>query len=120
MSGKRPSRLRILVADDEQFILDFHKYILCDDKDLDKPSATSFDVVCCHQAEEAVEAVRKARKQKRPFAVVFLDVCMPPGPDGIWAAEQVRRLDPHAQIVLMTGNSEVDPLEVVERAPPSG
>ena len=118
MSGKRPSRPRILVADDEQFILDFHKYILCDDKDLDKPSATSFDVVCCHQAEEAVEAVRKSRKQKRPFAVVFLDVCMPPGPDGIWAAEQIRRLDPHTQIVLMTGNSEVDPLEVVERAPP--
>ena len=118
MSGKSPSRPRILVADDEQVILDFHKYVLCDDQDLDKPSATSFDVVCCHQAEEAVEAVRKARKQKRPFAVVFLDVCMPPGLDGIWAAEQVRRLDPHTQIVLMTGNSEVDPLEVVERAPP--
>jgi signal transduction histidine kinase len=118
MRGKRPSRLRILVADDEQFILDFHRYILCDDKDSDRPLATSFDVVCCRQAEDAVEAVRKAKKQKRPFAVVFLDVCMPPGQDGIWAAEQIRRLDPHTQIVLMTGNSEVDPLEVVERAPP--
>jgi len=118
MSGKRPSRPRILVADDEQVILDFHKVILCDGEESDKPSATSFDVVCCHQAEEAVEAVRKARKQKGPFAVVFLDVCMPPGLDGIWAAEQIRRLDPHTQIVLMTGNSEVDPLEVVERAPP--
>jgi len=118
MSGKKPSRQRILVADDEQVVLDFHKYILCDGEDLEKPSATSFDVVCCRQAEEAVEAVRKARKRKRPFAVVFLDVCMPPGQDGIWAAEQIRRLDPHTQIVLMTGNSEVDPLEVVERAPP--
>jgi two-component system cell cycle sensor histidine kinase/response regulator CckA len=80
---------------------------------------TSFDLVCCRQAEEAVDAVRGARKKNRPFAVVFLDVCMPPGRDGVWAAEQIRRLDPDTQIVLMTGNADVDPLEVAKRAPPS-
>ena len=101
-----------------QVVLDFHKYTLCEDRGSNQPSGTSFDVVCCRQAEEAIEAVREGMKEERPFAVVFLDVCMPPGPDGIWAAEQIRRLDPHTQIVLMTGNSEVDPLEVVERAPP--
>jgi signal transduction histidine kinase len=118
MSGKRPSRLRILVADDEQSVLDFHRHILCDESASDGPSTASFEVACCRQADEAVEEVRKARRQKRPFAVVFLDVCMPPGRDGIWAAEQIRGLDPYTQIVLMTGNSEVDPLEVVKRAPP--
>ncbi len=118
MSGLRASRPRILVADDEQFILDFHKYILGEEEGSNKSSGRSFEVVCCRQAEEAIEAVRGAVKEERPFAVVFLDVCLPPGRDGIWAAEQIRGMDPHTQIVLMTGNSEIDPLEVVERAPP--
>ncbi len=118
MNGARPARSRVLVADDEQFVLDFHKYILCEDNGGNGSAAPSFEVVCCRQAEEAVNAVREGKKGKRPFSVVFLDVCMPPGPDGVWAAEQIRREDPRVQIVLMTGNSDVDPVEVVERAPP--
>jgi signal transduction histidine kinase len=114
-----PLPLRILVADDERVILDFHRQILCDEEGLKAPLGSSLDLVCCLQAEEAVDAVRVARKRERPFAVVFLDVCMPPGPDGVWAAEQIRRLDPDTQIVLMTGNADVDPLEVAKRAPPS-
>ncbi len=106
------------MADDEQLILDFHKHILCENQGSDPETAVSFDVACCEQAEEAIRAVREAKEAGEPFAVVFLDVCMPPGPDGIWAAEQIRKLDPHTQIVLMTGNSDVDPMEVVKRAPP--
>jgi signal transduction histidine kinase len=119
MSDQRPPPPRILVADDEQFVLDFHKYILCDERREAKPTAARFDVVCCKQAEEAIAEVRKGKGERRPFAVAFLDVCMPPGQSGIWAAEQIRKTDPLIQIVLMTGNSEVDPVEVVERAPPA-
>jgi signal transduction histidine kinase len=119
MSDNRPLPLRILVADDEPFVLDLHKYNLCDPADTAQASGSPYDVVCCRQAEEAIEAVREAKQQGRPFAVVFLDVCMPPGPDGIWAAEQIRSLDPHTQMVMMTGNADVDPQEVVERAPPA-
>ncbi len=118
MNDRGPSRTRILVADDEQLVLDFHRHILCGDPGSKVSPAMTFDVACCEQAEEAVRAVREATESGEPFAVVFLDVCMPPGPDGIWAAEEIRKLDPHTQIILMTGNADVDPMEVAERAPP--
>ena len=118
MNSSEPSLPRILVADDERTILDFCGQILCDQKEPKESDGPPFDLVFCVEAEEAVDAVRKARRKKRPFAVVFLDVCMPPGPDGMWAAEQIRRLDPDTQIVLMTGNADIDLIEVARRAPP--
>jgi HD-GYP domain-containing protein (c-di-GMP phosphodiesterase class II) len=39
-----------------------------------------------------------------PFAAIFLDVNLPPGPSGIWAAEQILQIDPAANIVLVTGH----------------
>ena len=40
-----------------------------------------------------------------PFALAFLDLHMPPGPDGQWTAEQIQKLDPGVNIILVTGYS---------------
>src|ERR1700681_142167 len=80
--------------------------------------ATRFDAVFCDGAEAAVESVRGACAHGRPFAVVFLDMRMPPGPDGVWAAERIRALDPEAEIVLCTAYSDADPREISRRVPP--
>ena len=79
---------------------------------------TGYDVHCCCQGDEAVDAVRQAVADDRPFAAAFLDVRMPPGPDGVWAAEQIRKLDPNIQIVMMTGYSDFDINEIAQRVPP--
>lgn len=62
-----------------------------------------FKVACCSQARETVAAVRASVAQGEPFAAIFLDVNLPPGPTGIWAAEQILQVDPAANIVLVTG-----------------
>jgi diguanylate cyclase len=82
------------------------------------PRVTTFDVSICDGAEIAVEAVRKASDAQQPFAVVFLDMRMPPGPDGAWAAEQIRALDPDIEIVVCTAYSDMDPLSLGRRVPP--
>ena len=72
----------------------------------------------CEGAEAAVAAVRDAVAADDPFAVAFLDMRMPPGPDGVWAAARIRELDPAIEIVLCTAYSDVDPAEMGSIVPP--
>ena len=51
------------------------------------------------------------------FAVAFLDVRMPPGTDGVNAAERIRAVDP-VNIVFVTGFSDISPEEIGRRVPP--
>jgi DNA-binding NarL/FixJ family response regulator len=129
--------LRVLAVDDEQDILDAYQKVLCPDTDPqgsetemaalssrlfgDKPAepASSFvDLVLCRKAEEAVETVRTAIKAGEPFALAFIDVRLPPGPDGVWVAERLRAIDPFIQIVIVTAYSDIDPAAVAQRVLP--
>lgn len=133
-------KFRILVVDDEQSILDSYKTVLAGTHEVDdsideaQQLATSlfgdtqgdqssadlpvFDLVQCRQGDEAVEAVRTAIEYGNRFAVVFLDIRMPPGPDGVWTAQQIRQLDADIQIVIVTGYSDINPLEIAKRVGP--
>ncbi len=82
------------------------------------PAAMSFDPEFCDGAEAAVAAVRKSLEANQPFAVAFLDMRMPPGPDGGWAAARIRELDPAIEIAVCTAYSDVDPCDIGGRVPP--
>ena len=110
-----PRNLRILVADDDPQILNLFRQVL-----LSKKSSTSlsFDLVTCHQGEDAVDAVKASLEESRPFSAAFIDVRMPPGRGGIWAAEQIRRLDKNVEILIMTGYSDEHPRDISLRVLP--
>jgi diguanylate cyclase len=136
--------IRVLVTDDEAAVRDTYSRILIpetENKNLekfrqlrsrlydDKSAANSqspqersprgiFDVVFCEGAESAVEAVRASLVAGAPFAVAFLDMRMPPGPDGVWAAIRIRELDPAIEIVICTAYSDIDAREIVELVQP--
>ncbi|WP_373500623.1 putative bifunctional diguanylate cyclase/phosphodiesterase [Desulfococcus sp.] len=131
--------IRILVADDEAAIRDSYKDILqpqpppSASRGLDdmrarlfgsRSAATAprdrFDLTFCVGAEDAVHAVKDALADGRPFSVVFLDMRMPPGPDGIWASTRIRELDTRVDIVVVTAYSDIDPEEISRRVPPTG
>src|SRR6202011_2293759 len=82
------------------------------------PGDTTFAPVFCEGAEAAVAAVRDALGAEEPFAVAFLDMRMPPGPDGVWAAARIRELDPAIEIVVCTAYSDVDPRDIGGLVPP--
>ena len=124
-------KIRVLAVDDEKDILDIYRETLCPSEEVlenfFKKSRSGqeradlipcFEVTICSQGQEAVEAVRTAREEKKPFAVVFLDIYIPPGPDGLWVAEHVRKLDPNLSIVMATGHTDFDLLELAQRVPP--
>jgi len=81
-------------------------------------AADRFEVVQCRQGGEAIEAVIEARAAGRPFNVAFLDVRMPPGPNGIETAAAIRKHDPDVYIVIITGYSDVHPREIARKVPP--
>jgi len=143
VSDKKRLPIRVLVADDEAEVRDAYRQILSEadmssetamfhnlrerlfskamQDQLAKgisPSDTSFTPVFCDGAEAAVAAVREALAADDPFAVAFLDMRMPPGPDGVWAAQRIRELDPAIEIVICTAYSDVDPRDISAMVPP--
>jgi diguanylate cyclase (GGDEF)-like protein len=136
--------IRVLVADDEAKIRDAYREVFEDPKlsssrtmiqnlrarvlgagqsdapaKADPPRRTRFELVFCDGAQSAVAAATEACAASRPFAIVFLDMRMPPGPNGLWAAEQIRALDPEIEIVLCTAYSDVDPAAIASHLPPA-
>ncbi len=144
MPPTAPHSIRVLVVDDEQPVLDAYRQVLgasaptADRAALDQlrsrlfmaggdpalmakipPPHQPFETVFCNGAEAAVAAVREANASGRHFAVAFIDMRMPPGPDGAWAAQKIREIDPQVEIVICTAYSDVDPAEIGRRVPPA-
>jgi signal transduction histidine kinase len=78
---------RVLVVDDEYGPRESIAYTL----------AASFSV---DTAERAAEALKKIKDQH--FHVVVLDIRMPEM-DGIKALEELRKIDPHVSVIILTG-----------------
>ena len=117
MKENNDKLLRILAVDDEEAILGLYRDALS----FINPTLSSeydFEVVLCEQGDEALETVRKAKDKDKPFSVIFLDLNLPPGPDGLWAGEEIRKLDPYVNFVIVTGLLNIDPREISLRIPP--
>ena len=135
--------IRVLVVDDEAEVRDAYRQILLEQELTQEmvgfrelrsrlfnrknaadtarqrsPARAGFEPSFCDGAEAAVTAVKEALARNEPYAVVFLDMRMPPGPDGAWAATKIRELDPAVEIVVCTAYSDVDPCEIGGLAPP--
>ncbi len=120
--GPVPNR-RILVVDDNRAIHDDFRKILCarpgaqaaESNALEAmlfgeaaaPAAQlEFEVDSAYQGREGLEKVEQALAAGRPYAMVFMDVRMPPGWDGIETTERIWKVDPGIQVVLCTAYSD--------------
>gem|GEM_PF-2513561 len=103
---------RILAADDDQMTLDLYRDILAGFGD---QAGRSYELVACLNGLEAIEAIDASLKAEDPFAVAFLDVRMSPGPDGVRTAALIRQLDPVVEVVMVTGYSDLDPVEIARQ-----
>jgi len=101
MKESNNKHFRILAVDDDPTILELYRRILSPDDPL--PTMPVFEVTCCTQGDEAVDMVENSLEENMPFAVAFLDLNMPPGPDGQWTAGEIHNLDPGINIIMVTG-----------------
>lgn len=129
---------RVLVVDDDLLIID--EYIRCLGEDFESDRSTTtlsdlekvlfgeetnvhgganFKVHSRNQGEAAVEAVADAIKAENPYSIVFLDIRMPPGMDGIEAGKKIRLLDRNVNIVIVTGSAGLEPENLGKVIPPA-
>jgi diguanylate cyclase (GGDEF)-like protein len=85
----------------------------------DEKGSATFDVDSRNQGAAGVTAVEEAVSSARPYAIVFLDIRMPPGIDGVEAARQIRQIDPNVNIVLVSGSLLSEPEKLGRQIPPA-
>ncbi len=130
-AGANAERRRILVIDDNVAIHGDFRKILCPDpksKDLDvldeaifgprtrpPPPKSEFVVDAVTQGQEGLEAVRRMLKLGRPYALLFVDMRMPPGWDGIETLERIWMVSPDVEAVICSAYSDYSWHEVIRR-----
>lgn len=118
MDNLSPNR-RLLIVDDNVAIHDdFRKTLQPKVEETDPFEAAAFgaakagsvfhafEIDSAYQGREALEKVCQARTDDRPYAVVFMDVRMPPGWDGIETTAKLWMQDPELQVVICSAHSD--------------
>ncbi len=122
-SNKRTRSFRILVVDDNAAIHEDFRKILVKAKhrsgDLQSMeaflfgaanrstiSADDFEMDCAFQGKDALELVRRAVAEGRPYSLALIDGRMPPGWDGVETIGRLWEEDPDVQIVLCTAYAD--------------
>jgi DNA-binding NtrC family response regulator len=85
---------RVLVVDDEQ---DFLETLV------NRLNKRKIDTTGAKSGEEALELMNE-----KLFDVVILDIKMPGGIDGIEALREMKKIQPLAEVILLTGHASVE------------
>lgn len=122
------STFRVLIVDDNPAIHEDFSHSLSDgrarSRALDEltlsvlgvpPSSTpsvsagldpTFELDFAMQGKEALARVTAAHKAEAPYALVFMDIQMPPGWDGMESTERITAVDPDVHVVLCTAHTD--------------
>ena len=122
---------RVLVIDDDPEIQNAYRLVLAPepedrhssrtklahllprDRSGETPAFPRFELGFASQGPEGVALTATALEKKRPYAVAFIDIRMPPGYDGMETATRIRRIDPDVEIVVVTAYSDRSRDEIV-------
>jgi len=122
---------RILIVDDNRDIHDSFRRVLCwapvrpgaleeAESELFGPSAARasrqpFELDSACQGREGLDLVQAALGSRRPYALAFVDVRMPPGWDGIETSARIWQVDPDLQIVICTAFADYSWDDMVDK-----
>lgn len=74
-----------------------------------------FQIDTATQGREGVEKIAAAIKEKKPYALAFVDVRMPPGWDGLETIQHIWEVDKNIQVVICTAYSDYTWEETVSK-----
>jgi putative nucleotidyltransferase with HDIG domain len=118
-------KIKIIAVDDEDSILKLYERILrhetlvlwnnasfngCEQENID------LDLTLCQDGSTVLKTIRDNPEES--FAIIFIDVHLSMGENGIDLAEKVRQIDQDIEIVLITGDDQIDLVDIRRRIPP--
>jgi len=128
---------RILIVDDTPSIHeDFRKILALPEEmteDLDEMADSLFgrtaqdavyktinyELNSAFQGEQALEMIEKAEAEGKGYSLVFMDVRMPPGLDGIKTISKIWERYPSMEIVICTAYSDYSWIDIIDILGPS-
>ena len=129
MASQAADNRRILIIDDNASIHEDFRKILSPSADHEGltraraalfgevptlPPQSSYELEFASQGREGFGLVQAAVQSGKPYALVFVDMRMPPGWDGLETIEHLWYVDPDLQVVICTAYSD-HPWEEVSR-----
>ena len=122
---------RILAIDDESMVHDTYRAIFCerveneleglfgeaqqDESECSCSIASHFRLDHAVSGKEGFQMLLEAAESEDPYAVLFLDMRMPGGWDGLETAEKIREVDPDVRIILITAYMDYRLTEIRQR-----
>ena len=91
-----PGKARILVVDDDTDL----RLTLCEYLESHNFTLSS--------ARDGSEAIHLLESPKSDFDIIFTDLVMPPGPDGVEVLKAAKKFHPSSYVVVMTGYSSIE------------
>ncbi len=74
-----------------------------------------YEIDSAYQGLEAIELIAKAHEEDHPYALIFMDVRMPPGIDGIETISRVWKDYPNVEIIICTAYSDYSFEEILDK-----
>ncbi len=125
-----PENRRILIVDDNAQVHEDFKKTLLGGATEQKLSAVedalfgesssqpaqqrnSYQIDSAFQGQEALEKVRQAKATGKPYALIFMDMRMPPGWDGLETIQKIWSEDPKIEIAICSAYSDYPWDEIV-------
>ncbi len=78
-------------------------------------SDLNFNVDFAIQGQDAYEMIKESLAEGNPYALVFMDVRMPPGWDGLKTLEEIFKIDKNIQAVICSAYSDYSFIDLKER-----
>lgn len=82
-------------------------------EELSNDGSLNFRLDHAYQGDEALQMVRRGSEEGYPYALVFMDIRMPPGDNGIEAAAKIWEEFPDMEIVLCTAHSDYSLTDII-------
>ena len=86
--------IRILLMDDDPFILDALEKLL---------ENLEYEVKSISSGEQVIEHYQSALKRNTPYDIVIMDISMKFGMDGIETLHQLLKINPNVKAIVMSG-----------------